>query len=177
MSKAALSRAPLVLYIAAAKLVFHLVTASRYGIFRDELYYLACADHLDWGYVDQPPLIAWIVWIARHAFGDSLLGLRFLPAMAGAGLVVLTGKLTEELGGRRFSQALAALAVAVVPIYLIMHHWMTMNAFEPLIWMGCAWCIARAINSGERLYLVVFGVVGGMGMVVNFSIGLFAFGD
>jgi hypothetical protein len=36
-----------------------------------------------------------------------------------------------------------------VPIYLIVHHWLTMNAFEPLIWIGCAWCIARAINRNE----------------------------
>ena len=44
----------LVLYIAAAKALFHLLTAARFGIFRDELYYRACAEHLDWGYVDQP---------------------------------------------------------------------------------------------------------------------------
>jgi len=138
----------IVLFIAAAKLLFHLLTAGRYGIFRDELYYLACSEHLDWGYVDQPPLIALLVWIARRAFGESLLGLRFLPALAGAALVVLTGKLTEELGGRRFAQALAALSVAVVPVYFILHHWMTMNAFEPLIWMGSAWCIVRAVNRG-----------------------------
>jgi dolichyl-phosphate-mannose-protein mannosyltransferase len=166
----------IVLYIGAAKLVFHLVTAGRYGIFRDELYYLACAEHLDWGYVDQPPLIALIAWLARHAFGDSLLGLRLLPAIAGAGLVVVTGKLTEEFGGRRFSQALAALAVAVVPIYLIMHHWMTMNAFEPLIWMGCAWCVARAINSGRALYWLGFGVLIGLGMEIKYSVAFFAFG-
>src|SRR5262247_807369 len=98
MLKGLFTRAPIVLYIAATKLVFHLVTAGRYGIFRDELYYLACAEHLDWGYVDQPPLIALIVWIARHAFGTSLLGLRLLPAIAGAGLVVVTGKPTAELG-------------------------------------------------------------------------------
>src|SRR5262245_43698697 len=166
----------IVLYIAAAKLAFHLVTAGRYGIFRDELYYLACAEHLDWGYVDQPPLIALIVWLARHTFGDSLLGLRLLPAMAGAALVVVTGKLAEELGGRRFSQALAALAAAVVPIYLIMHHWMTMNAFEPLIWMGCAWCILRAINSGRMLYWIGFGVLIGVGMQNKYSVAFFAGG-
>src|SRR5262249_58922989 len=101
----------IVLYIAAAKLAFHLVTAGRYGIFRDELYYLACAEHLDWGYVDQPPLIALIAWIARHLFGESLVGLRFLPALAGAALVVLTGKVTQELGGKRFAQNLSAFAV------------------------------------------------------------------
>src|SRR5215510_5714394 len=154
----------------------HLLTSTRYGYFRDALYYLACSEHLDFGYVDQPPLIAFIVWVARHAFGNSLLGLRLLPAMAGAGLVIVTAKLAEELGGRRFSQGLSALAVAVVPIYLIAHHWMTMNAFEPLIWMGCAWCIVRAINSGQARYWLGFGVLIGIGMENKYCIAFFAFG-
>lgn len=54
----------IVLVLAGVKLLFHLLIAGRYGIFRDELYYLACGEHLDWGYVDQPPLIALIAWIA-----------------------------------------------------------------------------------------------------------------
>ena len=66
---------------------FHRITLRN---FRDELYYLACAQHLDWGYVDQPPLIAFVAWFARHAFGESLIGLRLLPALAGAALVWLT---------------------------------------------------------------------------------------
>src|SRR5688572_14675194 len=98
-----------VLSIAVVKLTFHLITAHRYGIFRDELYYLACAEHLEWGYVDHPPLIALITWISVRLFGDSLLGLRLLPAIAGATLVWLTSKLTKELGGGRSSQVLAAI--------------------------------------------------------------------
>jgi 4-amino-4-deoxy-L-arabinose transferase-like glycosyltransferase len=166
----------IVLFIAAAKLLFHLLTAGRYGIFRDELYYLACSEHLDWGYVDQPPMIALITWIARRLFGESLVGLRFLPAVAGAALVVVTGKLTEEFGGRRFAQALSALAVAFVPVYLIMHHWMTMNAFEPLIWMGSAWFIVRAINSGHERYWLGFGVLIGLGMQTKYTVVFFACG-
>src|SRR6267154_5477261 len=123
----------IVLSLAAADLVFHLLIANRYGIFRDELYYLACSEHLEAGYVDQPPLIAFVAWIARHLFGESLLGLRFLPALAGAATGWLTGKLARELGGGAFAQAVAALAVVCVPIYLVVHHWLTMNAFEPLI--------------------------------------------
>src|SRR5215218_3548903 len=99
-----------VLAIAGANLLFHLLIANRYGIFRDELYYLACSEHLDAGYVDQPPLIAFIAWIARNVFGESLIGLRFLPALAGAATVWLTGKLARELGGGVFAQTLAALA-------------------------------------------------------------------
>ena len=88
----------IVLYTATARLLLHLFTASRYGIFRDELYNLACSQHLDWGGIDHPPVIDLIAWFARHVFGESLLGLRLLPAMAGAGLIVLTGVLTREMG-------------------------------------------------------------------------------
>lgn len=163
----------IVLYLAGAKLLFHLLTANRYGIFRDELYYLACGEHLDWGYVDQPPLIALVAWIARHLFGDWLVGLRFFPALAGAMTVWLTGKLARELGGAAFAQILAALAVICVPIYLVMHHWLTMNAFEPLIWIGCVWCILRAINRNDPRYWIWFGVFVGVGMETKYGIAFF----
>jgi hypothetical protein len=166
----------IVLYLAAAKLLLHLLTAGRYGIFRDELYYLACAEHLDWGYVDQPPLIAFVTWIARHLFGDSLLGIRLLPAIAGAALVWLSGTLAREMGGGRLAQALAALAIIPVPIYLVIHHWMTMNAFEILLWMGCAWCVLRAINSGQAKYWLWFGALVGLGMETKYSMAFFAIG-
>jgi hypothetical protein len=170
------SRGPaIVLGIAAGNLLFHLLIANRYGIFRDELYYLACAEHLDAGYVDQPPLIGFIAWIARHVFGESLIGLRFLPALAGAATIWLTGKLARELGGGAFAQATAALAAFAVPVFLLMHHWLTMNAFEPLIWLACAWCIARAINRNEPRYWLWFGVLIGAGMETKYSTAFFAF--
>ena len=162
--------------IAGAKLLFHILTANRYGIFRDELYYLATAEHLDWGYVDQPPMIAFLTWCSTHAFGYSLLALRLLPALAGAALVVLTGMLARELGGGRAAQALSGLAVAIAPIYLLMHHWMTMNAFEPLLWMGCAWCVLRGINTGRPHYWLAFGVLAGIGMETKYSMAFFVAG-
>src|SRR5260370_24414540 len=137
----------IVLYIAAAKLLLKLLTAARYGIFRDEMYYLPCSQHLAWGYVDHPPMTVFIAWFARHVFGESPLGLRLLPAIAGAALVWITGKLAREMGGGRFAQALAALAVVVVPVYLVGQNWLTDNAVEPLTWMGCVLLVLRAINT------------------------------
>lgn len=166
----------LVLYIAAAKLLLHLLTANRYGIFRDEMYYLACSQHLAWGYVDHPPAAVFIAWFARHVFGESLLGLRFLPALAGAALVWLTGKLARELSGGRFAQALAALAILPVPLYVVLHHWLTMNAFEPLIWMGCIWLVLRAVNSGQEKYWLWFGVLAGVGFETKYSIAFLLLG-
>src|SRR5438874_3177874 len=165
----------IVLALAGAKLIFHLLTANRYGIFRDELYYLACGEHLDWGYVDQPPLIALVAWVARHLFGEWLVGLRLFPALAGAATVWLTGKVTREMGGGVFAQVLAALAVICVPIYLVMHHWLTMNAFEPLIWIGCVWCIVCSINRNDPRYWIWFGVLVGFGMETKYGIAFFVF--
>jgi Dolichyl-phosphate-mannose-protein mannosyltransferase len=166
----------IVLYVATAKLLLHLFTAGQYGIFRDELYNLACSQHLDWGGVDHPPIVDLVAWFSRQVFGESLLGLRFLPALAGAGLVVLTGQLTAEMGGGRFAQALSALAVFFVPTYLITDHLLTINAFEPLIWMGCAWCVIRALNRSNLRYWLAFGVIAGVGLETKYSIAVFLLG-
>src|SRR5439155_10200673 len=110
-----LSSGALVASIAAAQLALQLYAGRHYGYFVDELYYLACARHLDWGYVDQPPLIAAIARIAKAVFGDSLLAMRFPAALAGAGTAVITGMIARELGGKRFAQGLAALFVLLAP--------------------------------------------------------------
>ncbi len=74
------------------RLLIQFAGINHYGWFRDELYYMACGEHLAWGYVDQPPLIALISWFARHVFGNSMLDVRLLPALAGA-VVVFSGRL------------------------------------------------------------------------------------
>src|SRR5688572_11665554 len=93
------------LAFALAKLVLHLSTSQGYGYFRDELYYLACADHLAWGYVDHPPLSIALLAGVRALLGDSLPALRLVPALAGALTVLVTGLTARAMGGGRFAQA------------------------------------------------------------------------
>ena len=166
----------IVLYIAAAKLLLHLSMVARYGIFRDEMYYLACSRHMAWGYVDHPPLTVWIAWFSRVVLGSSPLGVRLLPILAGAAVVWLAGTLAREMGGGRFAQGMAALAVFVVPLYLVAHTWLTDNVFEQLIWMACIWLVMRAINSGEARYWLWFGVAAGLGFENKYSIAFLLLG-
>ena len=162
--------------LAAVKLLLHLYAGRHYGYFVDELYYLACAQHLDWGYVDQPPLIALIARIARSLLGDSLPAIRLFPALAGAGMVLLTGLIARELGGRRFAQWLAALSFLLAPGFLALDHFLSMNAFEPLFWMGCAWLVARIIRTGDARLWLWFGVLAGIGLENKHSMLIFGFG-
>ena len=169
------SATAVVLYVAAGSFLAHMLTAGRYGYFRDELYYLACARHLAFGYVDQPPMIALVTWLTVHTLGTSLLALHFLPALAGAAMVWLTAMLARELGGGRFAQGLAALSIALAGIYVIMAHLLTMNVFEPLFWMGCAWVVIRVIKTGRQKLWLYFGVLAGLGLENKYSMALFGF--
>src|SRR6202789_1802430 len=151
----------IVLCIAFVRLILYFFAGSHYGYFRDELYYLACGEHPAWGYVDQPPLIAWIAWFLRHTIGTSLWALRLLPALAGASTVILAGLLARELGGRRWAMFLASLAALMAPVSLALSHLFTMNAFDPLLWTAIAYLLVRiAQRDDERLWLVVGGLAG-----------------
>src|SRR3954447_18675462 len=86
----------LVAAIAAVKLLLHLYAGRYYGFFVDELYNLALARHLAWGYVDVAPMIALLGRIEISLFGDSLSAIRLFPALAGAALVVLTAAIARE---------------------------------------------------------------------------------
>ena len=163
---------PVLLALVGAKILVHLPGLFRYGYFRDELYFLDLARHLDWGYVDCAPLVAVYAKIAL-LLGGSLPALRVLPLLAGAGLVALTVLLARELGGGRFAQVLAGLASVVAPIYLAICGLMSMNAFEPLFWMGCALVLIRIIRTGDSRLWLWFGVLAGLGLENKHSTLLF----
>jgi hypothetical protein len=150
--------------LAAAKLLLHLLTNSRYGYFRDELYFIACGEHLDWGYVDHAPLVALVARASRRLFGDSLSALRLLPAAAGALKVLLTGLLVRELGGGRWAAVLACLSVVVAPVYLVSDTLFSMNAFEPLFWTGGALAAVLAVKRGDARWWLAFGALAGLGL-------------
>jgi len=154
----------IVIALASAKLLFHLITYHGYGIFRDELYYLACGRHLAWGYVEFPPLIALMARAVTTVLGDSLFSIRLLPAIAGACLVALTALIARELGGGRLAQALAGLAVILTPAWMSIDHFLNTNAFEPLSWAGCAWLAIRAWKTGDSRYWLGFGLAAGLGL-------------
>ena len=149
--------------MAALTAAAHLVCINQYGIFRDELYFLACAEHLDWGYVDQPPLIALIAWMARH-LGTSTLAVRLPAVLAAAALVALTGALARRLGGGLFAQFLACLTALAAPIYLALGHFLSMNVFEPLFWMGMVYVAIVIFQGGNEKLWLLFGLIAGLGL-------------
>src|SRR5258707_14927785 len=146
-----------VLLLALANFLLHLYFNDRYGYFRDEFNYMACGDHLAWGYVDHPPLIPFLIKISRLLLGDSTRSIRIEPALATSAAVILTAMIARELGGRRFPVALSAFAFVVGPRHLSDGSLLTTNCLEPLLWMGCVYFSIPAIKSDDPRYWVWFG--------------------
>jgi len=164
----------LLLIPALVHLLVHLLTNGNYGMFRDEYYYLACADHLAWGYVDQPPLSIVLLAIWKAVWGDSLTAIRVVPALCGAGLVLLTGMLAAELGARKYGQLLAAVAMAVGVVGLVITGFYSMNALDFIFWTAAYLLLARILRTGQQRNWYWLGLVLACGLLNK--IGLLVFG-
>jgi len=150
----ALSAVPLLVQLAG-------LLTPGYGYFIDEFYYFACAARPAFGYVDHPPLAPWILALTRTVFGDSLLGLRLVPFLAGSATVWVTCLLVARLGGGRFATVLAAIGAGLALLILGMSSFFSMNAFEPLLWMLIVLTVVRIVQTGQsRLWLLVGVLVG-----------------
>jgi hypothetical protein len=166
----------LIAFFGAVTLLVHFLTNGRYGYFRDELYYIACGQHLAFGYVDLPPLSALLIRLSRVLLGDSLFAIRFLPAVASALNVALTGMIARELGGRSWAVALSCTASLCALVFLAVGNFFSMNAFEPLFWMGAIYLLVRIINGGSPRLWLWFGAVVGLGLENKHSMAFFVAG-
>jgi 4-amino-4-deoxy-L-arabinose transferase-like glycosyltransferase len=155
---------PWVLAALALALELGAAVFGPYGWFIDELYYRACAQRLDWGYVDHPPLSVAVLAVSRALFGDSLLAMRLWPALALAATALVASALVQRLGGGSFARALAALSVLASPVALVLGSFFSMNAFELLLWPLCALVFVQLLESGGALWLG-FGALLGLSVL------------
>lgn len=164
------------LLIALFQLVLQISFHGRYGYFRDELYYIACSNHLALGYVDQPPLSIFILWLSRSVLGDSLHAIRFLPALAGVGVVILAALITRRIGGGRFAQGLAALSVVASHVLIGAGRYFSMNAFDVLFWALAVYIVVKILAGDTPRLWIAFGIVAGLGLLNKYSVGFLCIG-
>lgn len=152
---------------------FCVATSPGYGIFRDELYYLACARHLDWGYVDHPPMVAVVAGLAHALFGTSVVGLRLFPSLAMGVTVWLVGETCRVMGSGRWGRVLAQLLALAAPVLLAVFAVLSMNAFDVLVWAALGWLAARLMAGSDPRLWLGFGLVAGLGLETKLDVGLF----
>ncbi len=161
-----------IIIIAGGIFLLHLIVnlTGAYGIFRDELYYIACSDHLAWGYVDQPPFSLFLLKISRLIFGDSLTAIRLVPSLMHAATIMVTGMMVKEMGGKIVAIFLACFAVAWSIIHLAMNLIYSMNAIDIFLWAVAMYLIVRIINTQNQRLWISLGFVLGIGLMNKISV-------
>ncbi|HUI24045.1 MAG TPA: glycosyltransferase family 39 protein [Nitrososphaerales archaeon] len=161
----------LLVYLALADFVVHMIFATNYGYFRDELYYIVSGtQHLSLGYVDFPPLIAYVAALLNVISKDSLFSIHVVPALNEALLVFVAGQIARELGGGRRAQLLAAVSTLATFAFLAFGSLFTPDSFDSLWWSLLAYLIVRVVRRGQPKLWVGVGVVVGIGLLTKLTI-------
>src|SRR5262252_1935541 len=168
------SDASVLICVALATVIVHLVAGGYYGFHRDELATLDDARHLAWGYVAYPPVTPFFAHIALALFGASLVGFRFFASMAQAATVVVTGLMAREIGGRRGAQLVAA--AAAIPFCLAAGALMQYVSFDSLCWVLTAYFVVRLLRTGDPRWWVAIGSAIGLGMMTKYTMGFLVLG-
>ncbi len=155
--------------IALATAALHVAFCHRFGYYRDEFYFIDCAKHLAWGFVDQPPLAPLVAWMTAP-FGYPVWGLRFFPGLL-AGVTVLLGcAIARELRGGAFAQTLAGLTIALAPGLIGLGYGLSTEFLSPAAWTALVYLTIRLVKTKDtRLYFAIAMVVT-LGLYAKYSI-------
>jgi hypothetical protein len=155
--------------VAGGAALVHILFAGRYDFFRNELYFIICGRHPDFGYVDQPPIIP-LISAGTQLFGENLWLLRLPAVIAAVCLILLTTAFCRLLGGGKIAAMVAAIAAGVAPLLVALTNNLGTSTFEPLAWTGVAYLVARAVLENDRRALVWAGVLVGVALETKYGI-------
>jgi len=158
--------------VVALQAVVLTALSGRYGFHRDELYFLATADRLDWGYVDQPPLTPVFAWLSTTVFGETPMGLRVVATLLAALTVVVVALVARELGGGRASQVVAAAAAAGATFTLTVGHMLSTTTVDVLMWTVIGWLALRLLRTGDGRWWLAIGAAAGVGLANKWLVAL-----
>ncbi len=160
---------PVLLPLLLFKFIIQLVGNRNYGFHRDELLHLSVSEHLDWGYFEFPPFIAFIGKLSYFIFDYSLWGVRLFPTLAGVGILYLCCKIAVELGGKSKSVLLAGIAILTFVPFYRNHTLFQPVAFDQFFWLLAFFFVVKYLNSENKKFLIYVGIVAGIGLLNKYT--------
>ena len=155
----------------AYALVLRLVYAGSVELMPEETYYWNYARHLDFGYLDHPPMVAWLIRIGTAIFGQTEFGVRAGALCCGLIASIFVYKLTRNLFGA--AAALAALLLTqALPYFFLSGFLMTPDAPLVAAWAASLYFLERALIGNQARAWWFADISLGLGMISKYSIAL-----
>ena len=160
--------------IAVAAFAMEMAVSARYGYVRDELYFLAAGKHLAFGYVDQPAMTPLIARAESVTFGNTVIGLRVVPALGLAALVVITAAIARLLGAGRTGQLLSAVSAATCGEFVGAMHELTTTVPDLVFWALLELIVVRLVVSRDPRWWLAAGACAGIAADAKWNIAFLA---
>jgi len=157
--------------VVAYVLVLRLLFLGLADLLPEEAYYWNYARHLDIGYLDHPPMVAWLIWAGTSVFGDNELGVRIGAYLGWFATAFFSFRLANNIFGKS-AAFVSLLLVATLPFYFASGLVITPDAPLTAAWAGALYFLERALVGGRRNAWWGVGVCIGLGMLSKYTIGL-----
>jgi len=155
----------------AMSLLLRLLYASHVQVIPEEAYYWNYGNHLDVGYLDHPPMVAWLMHLGTAVFGRGEIAVRAV-ALACWGIALLCiARLTRRLAGGT-AAFVAAMLMSSLPFFLGAG-FITLPD-SPLIacWAGALLALSAALLDGRPSAWWGVGACLGLGLLSKYPMAL-----
>jgi len=157
----------IVAYVVGLRLLF----MGTVDLLPEEAYYWNYAQHLDIGYLDHPPMVAWLIWLGTHLFGQAEFAVRSAAAMCWLAAAFFSFQLANDLYGKTAAFN-AVLLFAVLPFFFAIGLLMMPDAPLTAAWAGTLYFLERALLAQRPKAWLGVGVCMGLGMLSKYSLAL-----
>ena len=157
--------------VAGYLFVLRLVCLGLPELLPEEAYYWNYAQHLDIGYLDHPPMVAWLISLGTGLFGQNEFGVRIGAVVCWMAAAFFSFRLTRNLF--HTSAALGAvILLQTLPFFFAAGFWMMPDVPLTAAWAGALYFFERALVAGRRGAWLGVGACMGLGMISKYSIAL-----
>ncbi len=159
--------------VIAITTLVHILLALVVPLTADETYYWEWSRHLDFGYYDQGPLIAWAIRLTCSVFGDTVLGIRMVAILCFFGFQLVSFRFAESLFDTKVAK-MSLIVMAVTPIGIAGGFMATYDALLMLCWSFASLQIANLLLFESKRAWIWIGIALGFGLLAKLTMGLFA---
>jgi len=139
----------------------------------DEAYYWNYKEHLSIGYLDHPPMVAWLIWLGTSVFGDNEFGVRIFSYLCGIATLYFVYRLSALVFDKT-SAYISLLLTSIIPFAAVTGFLATTDALQVTLWAACLYFIAKIVLKNSSYSWISLGLCIGLGLLSRYSMALIA---